>query len=119
MTQAEELVQVVGARVITDEWWKLGEVTVNGEAKGTADGGNTANDVCTINGGGVPGINCTVGCFRGDLGVSGALVDGNLESFVEEPEEVFNRDRLVVAFDGWVAGEVEGFAHAFEVFFEG
>ena len=46
------------------------------------------------------------------------MVNGNLERLVEEPEEAFHRDGLVVAFEGRVIGEVEGFAHGFKILFE-
>ena len=111
--------EAAGACVVLNDRGKFGEVTVNGEAEGSANGRDTADDVGAINGGGVPGIDGTMGCFRGDFGVAGSLVDGNFQGFVEEAEQPFDGDGLMVAAKGWVIGEVECAAHGFEVFFEG
>ena len=119
MSQAEELIQVVGSVVTLEDGREFREVTVDGEPEGSANGRHAPDDVSAINGGGIPGIDGNVGCFRGDLGISGSLINGNLECLVEEAEEAFHRDRLMVAFEGRVVGEVEGIAHAFEVLFEG
>ena len=111
--------EAVGSGVVLNHRGEFGEVTVNGETKGSADGGNAADDVGAINGGGIPGVDGAVGRFGGDFGIAGSLINGNFQGFVEEAEQPFDRDRLVVAAEGRVVGKVEGSTHGFEVFFEG
>ena len=59
-----------------------------------------------------------MGGFGGDLGVAKPLVNGDAECFVEEAEEAFDGDRLVVALESRFAWKAEGFAHIDEVFLE-
>ena len=57
--------------------------------------------------------------FRTDLGITRALVGGNGNSFVEETEEAFHGDRLMVTPEAWLARKVEGGAHGREVVAKG
>ena len=97
MPEAEEVVDTGDAIVIRDGGWNGGEVAVDGEAEGAADGGNTANDVGAIDGGSIPSMRCDVSGFGADFGVAASLIGGNGDCFVKEAEEAFDRDRLVVA----------------------
>ena len=65
-----EPVEAVGLAVVLNHRGEFGEVTVNGEAKGLANGGNAVDYVSAINGGGIPGIDGTVSRFGGDFGVT-------------------------------------------------
>ena len=91
------------------------EVAVDGETKGPANGGDAANKVGAINSGCVPSVGGNVDGFDTDLGVTAAVVGGCGECFVEEAEESFDRDGLVVLTKAGFAGKFEGLAHGFEM----
>eukprot|EP00977_Amphora_coffeiformis_P022984 scaffold12015_cov218-Amphora_coffeaeformis.AAC.1 len=70
--KAEEFVQVADVGV---RRWYVGdgrEVAIEGEPEWSANGGDTADDVGAVDGGGVPGVDGAVDRFDGDLGVAGA-----------------------------------------------
>ena len=106
------------AGVILERRREVGEVAVEREAKGAANGGDATNNIRVVDGGCIPGVASAMGGFGGDLGVARPLVDSDAKCFVEEAEESFDRDGLVVAFEGGFAGKAECFAHVDEVFLE-
>ena len=78
--------EVGGAGIVGEKGWCGGEVAVKGEAKGAACGGDAADNVGAVDGGGVPSVGGYVDDFNADFGVAAALVGGNGEGFVEEAE---------------------------------
>ena len=72
------------------EGWDGGEVAVDGEPKRSADGGNAADDIGTINDRCVPGVHGNVDCFDAHFGVTKTLFGGDGQGFVDLPEETFD-----------------------------
>ena len=115
VAKAEEFVDAGDAVAVGGGGWKGGQVAVDGETKGAADGRNTADDVGTVDGGCVPGVGGNMGGFRADFGITRALGSSDGDGFVEETEETFDRDGLVVAAKAWLAGKLESRAHGGEM----
>ena len=89
------------------------ELKVDGELEFSANSGNTAGDVSTVNGASIPSI-----CGNGDGGtdaLKGAtIVGGNGNSFVQVAEKTLDTNSLVVAPGNWVEGDLKDIAHGSE-----
>lgn len=119
VAEAKEIVQVGCTGVVGEVWGNGGQIAIDGESERSADCGNAADDVCTVDGGGVPGVCCDVDCFDANFGIASALVDGDGDGFVEEAKESFDGHGLVVLTEGGFAREVESGTHGGEMTFEG
>ena len=101
--------------VAEDGFGRVREGNIEGELENSTDGGNAADDVCAINGTGVPSISGGLG--DGGKHVSGwgrAVFAGDGNGFIEGAEEAFDREPLVIAFRERVKTKAKGFAHFLE-----
>ena len=92
-----------------------GHVAVDGEAEWAANGGDTTDNVSSVDGGRVPCICSNVDSFNSDLGVTAALVGCDSDGFVKETKKAFNGDRLMIVAEARLAWEIEGGAHSSEM----
>ena len=118
VAQAEKFTKIGGMSVIGKMAGDGREVAVNREAEGSADGGNTSDDVSTINSRGVPSVCGDMDSFNSDLCVTASLVGGDGDSLIKEPEKAFDGDRLVVVAEAGFAWEIKSRAHCSEMAFE-
>ena len=86
---------------------------VNGEKERATDGGDAADNVGAVDGSAVPCITGSVGSRDPNKRVV-AIVSGNGDGFVEEPEVTFDTDGFVIAFRGGVESNLQDIAHGFE-----
>jgi hypothetical protein len=80
---------------------------------GAADGGNTADNVTTINGAAIPGIGSSVGGFKKD-GIGATIISCNGDGLIQEAVELVSTSSFVVAFGGNVNGNAKKGADGFE-----
>ena len=105
VAEAKKFVKIGGASVVGELGGDGGWVAVEGKAEGSSDSGNAANDVSAINRGSVPSVDGDVDGFDSDFGVASALVGGDGDGFVQETEEAFDGDRLMVVAKAWFVGQ--------------
>ena len=118
VAQAQKFVEVGGSGVVGEVGGNVLEVAIYGETEWPADGGDAADNVSIVNGGSIPGVTGDVDGLDSDFEVAAALSSGDSDGFVEETEEAFDRDGLVVVVEARFTWNVERLAHGCEVLFE-
>jgi len=98
---------------------RCGERKVERKGKSATDGGDTAWDVGAIDGAGVPSVGSGVGGASENGGRFDATVGRlNGDGFVEDAEEAFDREGLVIAGSDGVKTDFENRTHVLEEAFE-
>jgi hypothetical protein len=110
-SKAEESMNV--GCLIGGRGWGFAEADIKGKPEGSANGGNAANDVSTVNRAAVPGISSCVSSFH-KHSVSATVIGGNSDGFIQKPVKVFNADGFVIPFSGTMKGNVEEETHFLE-----
>lgn len=93
------------------------QTQVKGEAKGTTNSRDTADDVSAIDWATVPGIGSSMGSFNKNSS-STTVTGSNGDSFVQEPVEAFDTNSFMVATRSNMEINVKKGAHRFKNTFE-
>ena len=96
VAKAEEFKEVVDTGVCGEKWGCGGEVAIDGKPERATYGGYAADDVGTVDSGSIPSICGNVDSFDSDFSVAKTLGGSDSDCFVEEAEEAFDRDGLVI-----------------------
>ena len=96
VAKTKEFKEIVDADVCGKKWRYGGEVAIDGKPERATYGGCAADDVGTVDSGSIPSICGNVDSFDSDFSVAKALGGSDSDCFVEEAEEAFDRDGLMI-----------------------